>query len=346
MANPHQLLSGNSAFGRLLGAASPVPTRSPTPAVDYPQAFMAEQLALARSSLGLNSCDLSNFSQHTLSGLIALETVILTLLSLLARGLVAVSHELSGVTQKLTSISEEKKALKEELHDLSSQIANLLRPHTPPPNQDLSALQSAIRDLSHCVTTPAPQLPQAPTPTPQPQASARPPLTRKGKEKVRGPPSPPHTLHEDAKYLIPYDDTKLGRAFGYLVRYAQLVPHLYEAEGSGEGLMISAPSPLATSTLITPPSLPPILWLPLAQTRAVNQRKLPSPHALNRLQGPLPPWLRRGRHPSQVHKDFSSLPAIPQPLIQTPLPSQQNSQTWPLAFLANPTAFSRCGAPH
>jgi len=84
MANPHQLLPGNTAFGRLSAASSPLPTHSSTPAVDYPQAFTAEQLA---------------------------------------------------------SLAAENDILKEELHDLSSQIANLPLPQTPPPPQDLSVLQ-------------------------------------------------------------------------------------------------------------------------------------------------------------------------------------------------------------
>jgi len=193
MANPHQLPSGNTAFGRLSAASSRLQTCLSTPAVDYPQAFRAEQLAFARSSLRLNPWDFPDFSQDTLSGLIPLETATLTLLSQLVRGLVTISQELSGVTQKLTSLAEENNALKEELHDLSSQIANLVLPQSPPPNQDLSVLQSAIRDLSHRVTAPAPPLPQAPGPTPQPQPPARPPPTRKGKEKAQARPSPPPT---------------------------------------------------------------------------------------------------------------------------------------------------------
>ena len=191
MANPHQLPRGNSAFGRLSAASSPLPTRSSTPAIDYPQAFMAETLESARTSLRLNPRDFPDFSQDTLSGLIPSETASLTLLSQLVRGLITISQELSGVTQKLTALAAENGALNEELHDLSCQIANLPLPQSPPPHQDLSTLQSAIRDLSHRVTAPAPPLPQAPASSPQPQPPARPPPTRKGKEKARAPPSPP-----------------------------------------------------------------------------------------------------------------------------------------------------------
>jgi len=141
MANPHQLPPGNTVFGRLSAAFSPLPTRSSTPAVDYPQAFTAEQLDSARTSLRLNPRDFPDFSQDTLLGLIPSETANLTLLSQLVRGLVTISRELSGVTQKLTALAEENGALKEELHDLSSQIVNLPLPQSPPPHQDLSTLQ-------------------------------------------------------------------------------------------------------------------------------------------------------------------------------------------------------------
>jgi len=56
-----------------------------------------------------------------------------------------------------------------------------------------------------------------------------PPPTRKGKGKARAPPCPPPNSNEDPKYLIPYYETKLSRAFGDPERYTQLFPHFYEA---------------------------------------------------------------------------------------------------------------------
>jgi len=195
MANPHQLPPGNTAFGRLSAASSPLPKRSSTPAIDYPPAFTAEQLESSRTSLRLNPMDFPDFSQDPLSGLIPPETVTLTLLSQPVRELVTISQELSGVTQKGTALAEENRALKAELHDLSAQIANLPLPQSPPPHQDLSTLQSAIRDLSHCVTAPAPSLPQAPAPTPQlqPEPSARLSPLGRGKKRAVHPPLPPPT---------------------------------------------------------------------------------------------------------------------------------------------------------
>ena len=229
MANPHQLPPGNTALGGLSAASSPLPMRSSTQAVDYPQAFTAEQLAFARSSLHLNPQDFPDFSQDTLSGLIPSETATLTFLSQLLRALVTIPQELSGVTQKLASLAEENDVLTEELHDLSSQIGNLPLHQTPPHHQDLSVLQSAFRNLSHRVRAQAPLLPQVPGPTPPPQLPARAPLTRKWKERARAPASLPPNPNEDPKYLIQYCDTKLGRAFGDPERYAELFPHSYEA---------------------------------------------------------------------------------------------------------------------
>jgi len=201
MASPHHLRPANSAVGRLSGASSSMPTQTSTPAIDYPQAFTAEQPESARTCLRVNPCDFPDFSQDTLSGLILSETSSLTILSQLVRRLVTISEELSGGTQKLTALAKEKGALKEELHDLSSQIANLPLPQSLPPHQDISTLQSAIRDLSHRLTaprTPAPPHPPSPkrpppclSPSPR-HAPPRPPLGR-GKRRPQHPPPPPQT---------------------------------------------------------------------------------------------------------------------------------------------------------
>jgi len=241
MANPHQLPPGNTALGGLSAASSPLPMRLSTQAIDYPQAFTAEQLAFARSSLHLNPQDFPHFSHDILSGLIPSETATLTLLSQLVRGLVTIPQELSGVTQKLASLAEENDVLIEELHDLSSQIANLPLPQTPPHHQDLSVLQSAFRDLSHRVRAQAPLLPQVPGHTPQPQLPARAPLTMKWKERARAPASLPPNPTEDPKYHIQYCDTELGRAFGDPERMTSSSPTPTKPASSEEGLMTYPP---------------------------------------------------------------------------------------------------------
>jgi len=62
MADPYQLPAWNTAFGRLSALYSANPSRSGTPSIDYPLAFMAEQLTKARDTLCLNPRDLPDFS--------------------------------------------------------------------------------------------------------------------------------------------------------------------------------------------------------------------------------------------------------------------------------------------
>jgi len=80
---------------------NPAPSRSATPVTDYPLAFMAEQLAQARSALRLNPLDLPAFRAETLANTIPAESTTVALQSQLVKGLVTFSHELSGVSQKL-----------------------------------------------------------------------------------------------------------------------------------------------------------------------------------------------------------------------------------------------------
>jgi len=104
----------------------------------------------------------SDFIAETLANTIPAESTTVTLLSQLVKGLVTISHDLSGVSQKLATISQENEAIREELHDISSQLANLPTPHDQNPPQALADLQASIRDLSHGVSTPAPVPLQAP----------------------------------------------------------------------------------------------------------------------------------------------------------------------------------------
>jgi len=90
MVDPHQIPPGNTAFGRMSALNSPHQCRSGTPSIDYPLAFIAEQLAHAREALRLNPRDLRNFSPETLSGTIPSESMSITLLAQLVKGLVTV----------------------------------------------------------------------------------------------------------------------------------------------------------------------------------------------------------------------------------------------------------------
>jgi len=232
MVDPHHLPPGNTAFGRLSALNSPLPSRSGTPSVDRPLDLMARQLAQVRSALRLDAQDLPDFSPEMLSSTIPSESTTITLLSQLVQGLVTVSLELSGVTSVLAAISEENENLKEELHDLSSQLANLPPAQDQQPSQELADLQASIRDLSHCVSAPAPVPPQLQAPArraPPPPPTEGPPPSRKGKERARVPPTPPPATAEDPKYRIPFYDTRLGKAFGNPEKYAMLYTKSYEA---------------------------------------------------------------------------------------------------------------------
>jgi len=180
----------------------------------------------------LNPRDLRDCSAETLANTIPAESTTVTLLSQLIKGLVTISHELSGVSQKLATISQENEAIREELHDISSQLANLPPAQDQSPPQALADLQASIRDLSHRVSAPVPALPQAPAPTHTthtPFVTQGPTPSRKGKERARAPPTATPTPAEDPKYRIPFYDTKLGKAFGDPEKYARLFPHSYEA---------------------------------------------------------------------------------------------------------------------
>ena len=116
-----------------------------------------------------------------------------------------------------------------------------------PTQEDIHPLHSALRDLSHRVTTTAPTArPTAPTartapplrlpaggrPTPAPQArgppsqprapSHAPPLARS---------APPHPQENvDPSIHCPFYDTKLKKLFGNPELYAKAFPHSWEAE--------------------------------------------------------------------------------------------------------------------
>jgi len=232
MANPHNFPPGNEAFGRLSALNSPLPSRSGTPSTDLPIEFMMRQLAQARSALRLSNQDFPDLSPDAQAGTLPIESITIVFLSQLVQGLVTVSHELSGVTQAVATISEENENLREELHDISSQLANL------PPTQELQTapgivdLQASIRDLSHRVSAPTPALPAlAPLPqrAPQPHPTAGPAPSKKGKERASAPPTAPSAAADDPKYLIPFYNTRLGKAFGDSEKYAKRYPNSYEA---------------------------------------------------------------------------------------------------------------------
>jgi len=232
MANPHNVPPGNEACGRLSALNSPLPSCSGTPSTDHPIEFMRRQLAQARSALRLSNQDFPDLSPDAQAGTLPIESITIVLLSQLVQGMVTVSHELSGVTQAVATISEENENLREELHDIPSQLANLPHAQEQPTAPGIADLLASIPDLSHRVSAPIPAPPAVVPPpqrAPQPHPTALPPPSKKGKEKARAPPTASSAAADDPKYLIPFYNTRLGKAFGDLEKYARLYPHSYEA---------------------------------------------------------------------------------------------------------------------
>jgi len=306
------------------------------------------QLAQARSALRLSNQDFLDLSADAQAGTLPIESITIVLLSQLVEGLVTVSHELSGVNQAVANISEENENLREELHDISSQLANLPHTQEQQTTPGIADLQASIRDLSHRVSAPIPAPPAlAPPPqrAPQPPPTAGPPPSRKGKERARAPPTPPSAAADDPKYLIPFYDTRLGKAFGNPEKYAKVYPHSYEAGEFRRGAYDLAS--------FTPGHLHPDVHPSPSYTQAAfgsgsggkgkgKAGKPPSPQLV--ASGTAPP-VKKGRPPFQVPNDASLLLASPLHLTQTLSPLLPPFQTSLLASFANLTACSPSVSP-
>jgi len=276
------------------------------------------QLAQARSALRLSNQDFPHLSPDVQAGTLPIETITMVLLSQLVPGLVTVSHELSGVTQAVATSSEENANLREELHDISSELANLPHVQEQQTTPGIAALQGSIRDLSHQVSAPIPAPPALAPPqqqTPQPHSNAGPAQSKKGKGRARAPPTPPSAAADDPKYLIPFYNTRLGKAFSDHEKYARLYANSYEAgefrkgrydldsftpghlhpdvhpspsyaqaaSGSGSGgkgksQAGKTPAPQLVASAAAPPVKKGPPSLPGAQRRFFAPRQSPSPH--------------------------------------------------------------------
>ena len=129
------------------------------------------------------------------------------------------------------------------------------------------------------------------------------------------PPTSSSAAADDPKYLIPFYDTRLGKAFGNLEKYARIYPHSYEAGefrrgaydlssftpghlhpdntpspsytqaasesgsgGKGKGKVGKTPSPQQVASTVAPPVKKGPPSLPSAQRRFFGPRQSPSRH--------------------------------------------------------------------
>jgi len=176
-------------------------------------------------------------------------------------------------------------------------------------------------------------------------SNCRPPPSRKGKERARALPTPPSAAAEDPKYLRPFYNTRLGKAFGNPEKYAKLHPNSYEAGEFRKGRYdLDSFTPGHLHPTFTPP--PPMRKLPPAQARAARAKaKLGSLLPPNKLRVRRPLLFKRGRPPFQVPNHASLLLASPLPLTRTLSPLLLPFLTSPLASSANRTASSPLASP-
>jgi len=221
----------------------PSPSAQPSP----PLAFLAEVFSETRKSLQLNPDLVQDLSPHPLQTITAGEGSILSILCATVCGIVAITTQLYTVNTQLSEFRKENQELRTKIHDLSSMVANEV-----PTHEDIRPLHSALRDLSHHVTTTAltdrPRAPTshptAPTASPQrlpmrgqPTAPSQPiglapqpcgpshalPLARPA-------PHPPQENIDPSKHC-PFYITKLKKMFGNPELYANSLPRLL---GSGK----------------------------------------------------------------------------------------------------------------
>jgi len=180
--------------------------------------------------------------------------------------------------------------------------------------------------------------------TPQPHPTAVPPPSKKGKEKARARLTPSSAAADDPKYLIPFYDTRLGKAFGDLEKYARLYPHSYEAGEFRRGAYNVAS--------FTPGHLHPDVHPSPSYAQAASgsgsggkgKGKAGKPPSPQLVASAAAPPVKTGLPPFQVPNDASLLLASPLPLTQTLSPSLHPFLTSLLASSAHQTASSLWGS--
>ena len=153
---------GNQAFAqamsrsstpRLSEPASPSPVQRLPP----PLVFLAEVFSETRDSLQLDPTLIPNLTPQALHSISAGEGSTLSILCATVSGIVAITNQLDTVSTQLAALTKENGELRTNLHDISSVLANEVASA-----QDLEALSTSVRDLSHHFSAPRPTTHSAP----------------------------------------------------------------------------------------------------------------------------------------------------------------------------------------
>ena len=175
--------AGNQAFAQAMSKsstphlsepASPSPVQRLPPAL----AFLAEVFSNTRDSLRLDLTLVPNLTPQALHTISAAEGSTLSILCATVSGIVAITNQLDTVSMQLSALAKKNRKLRTKLHDISSVLTNEVASA-----EDLEALSTSLRDLSHWVSASRPITHTAPATTapttqkasqPGPQSQARP----------------------------------------------------------------------------------------------------------------------------------------------------------------------------
>ena len=233
---------GNQAFAqamsrsstpRLSEQASPLPVQRLPP----PLVFLAEVFTDTRDSLQLDPTFVPNLTPQALHTFLTGEGSTLSILCATVSGIVAITNQLDTVSTQLATLTKENGELQTKLHDISSVLANEVAS-----TENLEAVSTSVRDLSHILSAPRPPTHPAPAHTAPParnvnqaipQSHPR-PSTPSGPSAPSPQPTPnsqpsadPGTL--DPSVHCPNYDTTLKKMFGNSELYPRAFPHFWEA---------------------------------------------------------------------------------------------------------------------
>ena len=240
---------GNQAFAQATSRSSTphlseLASPSPVQRLPPPLAFLAEIFSDTRDSLQLDPTLVPNLTPQALHTISAGEESTLSILCATVSGIVAITNQLDTVSTQLSALTKENGELCTKLHDISSALANDVASA-----EDLEALSTSVRDLSHRVSAPKPTsfaTPAAPAPPiprnnqsgQQTQARSSAPTGHPALPRQPAPTAPtpapqgqasadPGTL--DPSVHCPFYDTTLKKMFGNPELYARAFPHSWEA---------------------------------------------------------------------------------------------------------------------